>query len=186
MILNSIQALFQILVATLVMISFGATSAWAADRSSQELKEGQLAPDFSLKDQNGKSWSLSERKGTWTVLYFYPKSETPGCTRQACTFRDQQHKIKAQGAEVIGVSVNSTMEQLEFSKKHRLNFTLLADEEARVSELYGAKMPLLKMAKRWTFILNPYLQIVKILKDVDPVKDSESMAALLIELKNKK
>jgi len=136
------------------------------------LKEGDNAPLFTLKNQDGKEISLQSRQGKWTVLYFYPKSETPGCTKQACAFRDSINEIRKLNADVIGVSVNSVAEQAEFKKHHNLNFELLADEKGTVTDLYGAKMIVVTMAKRWTFILNPELKIKSIDRDVDPVKDA--------------
>jgi peroxiredoxin Q/BCP len=145
--------------------------------------EGQLATDFTLKTDAGVDFNLSSRKGKWTVLYFYPKSDTPGCTKQACAFRDSIKQIRDLGAEVIGVSVNSVDDQKRFKEKHHLNFPLLADEKGTVAELYGAKMPVMPMAKRWSFVIDPSLTIRFIEKDVDPVKDAEKMAEKIRELK---
>jgi peroxiredoxin Q/BCP len=123
-----------------------------------------------------------ERKGTWTVLYFFPKAETPGCTKQACAFRDNIKKIRAQNADVFGISTNSVKEQAEFSKNHNLNFTLLADENAEVAKFYGTKMPVLNYAKRWTYIIDPDLVIRDVSKDVDPILDAERVAKKIEEL----
>lgn len=158
----------------LVVYSFSARAA--------ELHVGQVAPPFKLKNQAGQDFDLSGRKGHWTVLYFYPKAETPGCTKQACTFRDNIDKVRAVGAEVYGVSVNTVQDQADFREHHHLGFDLLADENGRVAELYGAKMPVLKMAKRWTFLLDPDLKIRAIDKNVDPVKDADHVVAKLKEL----
>ena len=159
----------------LAMISSG---AFAAD-----LKVNDPAPIFSAKTQEGKDFDLNSRKGQWTVLYFYPKAGTPGCTKQACAFRDNIDKIHAQGAEVYGISADSVEDQAKFHKEHHLNFPLLADPDDKVVNMYGTKMPLMKMSKRWTFIINPELKIKLIQKDVDPVIDSEKMAAQLSSLK---
>lgn len=166
------------LFALIVLIS---SFVYAAD-----LKINDPAPNFSAKTQDGKDFNLNSRKGQWTVLYFYPKSGTPGCTKQACAFRDGIDKIRAQGAEVFGISADSVPDQAHFHKEHHLNFTLLADPEASVINLYGSKMPVLKMSKRWTFILDPELKIRQIEKDVDPAMDSEKVAKMLTDLKAKK
>lgn len=154
--------------------------------SAENLTVGSKAPLFQAKTQEGKSFELLSRKGQWTVLYFYPKAGTPGCTKQACAFRDNIEKIRAQGADVFGISADTVTEQAEFSKTHQLTFTLLADPDGQVVNLFGAKMPLMKMAKRWTFVIDPQLKIRLILKDVDPVLDSEKMAARIAMLKDSK
>lgn len=151
-----------------------------------DLKAGDTAPDFKTKTQAGTDFSLEARKGSWTVLYFYPKAETPGCTTQACAFRDSIKIIREQGAEVFGISVNSVEDQAKFHEHHKLNFTLLADPEAQVTNLYGSKMPVMKLSKRWTFIIGPDLKIRDIEKDVDPAKDSERVAKKIGELKAQK
>lgn len=146
---------------------------------------GTVAPAFSLKNQAGQEFKLASRKGQWTVLYFYPKSETPGCTKQACAFRDSIKVIRALGAEVFGVSVNSVSDQAKFHEHYSLTFDVLADEDGAVTKLYGAKMPALTMAKRWTFIIDPDLNVRAIDKSVDPVKDPDHVAAKLKELQKK-
>jgi peroxiredoxin Q/BCP len=152
-------------------------------QATNELKVGDAAPLFSSTTQDGKTFSLKSRTGTWTVLYFYPKAGTPGCTKQACGFRDDIKKIELEGAEVFGVSADSVKEQKAFHEKHHLNFTLIADEQDRVVDLYGSKMTGLKMSKRWTFIIGPDLTIRDIQKDVDPVMDAKRTAKRIAELK---
>lgn len=152
---------------------------------AMNLKEGDMAPHFVLKNQDGKEFSLQSRQGKWTVLYFYPKAETPGCTKQAGAFRDKLNEIRKLDAEVIGVSVNSIADQASFKKNHNLNFELLADEEGKVTELYGAKVPLITIAKRWTYILDPELKIKMINKDVDPATDAALVLQKLQEWKSK-
>ena len=153
---------------------------------AKDLEVNDSAPTFSAKTQDGAEFDLNSRKGKWTVLYFYPKAGTPGCTKQACAFRDNIEKIRSQGADVFGVSADTVAEQAAFYKEHHLNFTLLADPDDKVVNLYGSKMPALKMSKRWTFILDPQLKIKKIEKDVDPVLDSEKVASQISEMKSKK
>ena len=151
----------------------------AAAAKTAPLKPGDAAPAFSSSLDDGTAFELSSRAGKWTVLYFYPKADTPGCTKQACAFRDSIAAIRALGAEVVGVSMNSASEQAAFKKKHRLNFPLVADEKGEIARLYGAKMPMLPMSKRWTFILDPELKIRRVDRDVDPAADAARVAEAL-------
>ena len=161
-------------------------SLFSIGSKAAELTVGAAAPTFTLKNHSGRSFDLAQRKGQGTGLYFYPKSETPGCTKQACAFRDSVEKIRAYKADIFGVSVNSVDDQLHFREHHKLTFDLLADEDTKVTALYGAKMPVLNMSKRWTFIVGPDLKIHAIDKDVDPAKDAEHVALQLKELKTVK
>jgi peroxiredoxin Q/BCP len=147
-----------------------------------DLKVADSAPMFKLKTHEGKDFDLSKRKDQWTVLYFYPKAETPGCTKQACAFRDNIEKIRKTGADVFGISADTVDAQNKFHLNHKLNFTLLADQDAVVTELYGSKMPMIKMSKRWTFIIGPDLKIKFIEKDVDPTLDAQKTALKIEEL----
>ena len=140
---------------------------------------------FKALNQKGETFDLASRKGHWTVLYFYPKAETPGCTKQACAFRDSIDKIRKQGAEVYGISADTVQDQAKFHEHHHLSFDLLADPEDKIINLYGSKMPFLKMSKRWTFILDPDLKIKNIMRDVDPAMDPERVEKVLIEFKKK-
>ncbi|HSC93850.1 MAG TPA: peroxiredoxin [Burkholderiales bacterium] len=125
---------------------------------------GEPAPDLSLPDQDGKSRSLSEFRGKWLVLYFYPKDDTPGCTRQACAFRDDRHKLAALGAEVVGVSVDDVESHLDFAKEYRLPFPLLADAGGAVAASYGSlrDLGLVKFARRNTFLIDPQGRVAKV------------------------
>jgi peroxiredoxin Q/BCP len=151
-----------------------------------ELKLDTKAPDFKVKNQKNENFDLNKRKGKWTVLYFYPKAETPGCTKQACAFRDNIKKIESQGASVYGISMDTVEAQAAFHKNHSLNFDLLADANGKIAELYGSKMPDRMMSRRWTFIIDPELKIKAIEKDVDPAFDSERVAKEIEQLKAKK
>ncbi|MBI3013312.1 MAG: thioredoxin-dependent thiol peroxidase [Elusimicrobia bacterium] len=104
---------------------------------SQEVVEGSLAPDFELKDQDGKSARLSDLKGKTVVLYFYPKDDTPGCTTEACSFKDNLKQFQDLGAVILGVSLDDAPSHQKFINKFQLNFPLLCDEDAKVSRLYG-------------------------------------------------
>ena len=103
----------------------------------KKLVKGDKAPDFTLKDQNGKEVSLSRFKGKKVLVYFYPKANTPGCTKQACSVRDHLPDLGEKGIESIGISPDSPKQQKNFEDKYNLNFTLLADEERKAAEVYG-------------------------------------------------
>ena len=150
---------------------------------ANDLKVNDSAPVFSAQNQNNGAFDLASRKGKWTVLYFYPKAGTPGCTKQACAFRDSISKIREQGTEVFGISADAVEAQAGFHQEHHLNFDLLADPDAKIITLYGAKKPLIKMSNRWTFILDPELKIKNIMKDVDPVLDADRVAKEISSLK---
>lgn len=104
----------------------------------KKLGKGDKAPDFTLKNQNGKEISLSRFKGKKVLLYFYPRANTPGCTKQACSVRDHLPDLGEKGIESIGISPDTPDQQKTFEDKYNLNFTLLADEERKVAEAYGA------------------------------------------------
>ena len=149
----------------------------------EPLAVGQPAPGFQLAAQDGQTVRLADRQGKgWTVLYFYPKAGTPGCTTQACAFRDAIKSVRNQNAEVYGVSTDPVAALAGFHKEHRLNFTLLSDPDARVTEAYGVKVPVLNLAKRWTFIIDPNLVIRDINDDVDPALDAQIVADRLKKL----
>lgn len=134
------------------------------------------APDFSLLDQFGDTKSLKDYAGKWIVLYFYPKDNTPGCTTEACKFRDERESIAALGnAEVIGVSKDSVKSHKKFSDKYNLNFTLLSDEAGDMIKNYGAWQEKSMFGKKYmgiqrmTVLINPTGAIVKEYPKADPV-----------------
>ncbi len=166
--------------------SFGTTFSPNIVHAAEQVVEGTKAPLFEVRNQDGKLFRLADRLGKgWTVLYFYPKAGTPGCTKQACAFRDSIQKIREQNAEVYGVSIDSIADQLKFHKEHRLTFDLLADEDGKITALYGAKMPVMKMAKRWTFVLDESLAIRWVEKDVDPSLDAQKVRDKIVSLQKK-
>lgn len=138
--------------------------------SAGELMLGQPAPNFQLSDQNGESHRLSDYKGQWVVLYFYPKDDTPGCTEEACRFRDDILHIKELGAQVLGVSLDSTEKHAEFAKKYSLQFPLLTDVGGAVAASYSSlrNLGFMKIAYRHTFIIDPAGRIAKIYRKVVP------------------
>lgn len=161
------------------------TTAAIAKDAAKEPSLNSPAPLFETKTQANVDFAMKNQKGRWTVLYFYPKAETPGCTKQACAFRDNITKITSLSADVYGISTDTVDAQAAFHKKHSLNFTLLADPDAKITTLYGSKMPVMSMSKRWTFIIDPELKIRSINKDVDPVKDAQQVADTLKDLQKK-
>lgn len=136
------------------------------------------APNFTLPDETGKTHSLSDYKGKWLVLYFYPKDETPGCTIEACSLRDARDDITALGAEVVGISRDNAHSHSKFIIKHGLNFTLLTDADHKVMDEYGAwgkKQLGREGVLRKTFIINPKGRIVKEYGRVTPLGHGEQV-----------
>ena len=131
---------------------------------------GSEAPDFRLQDQDGEWHSLSDYEGQWVVLYFYPKDETPGCTTEACNFRDEIYRYRDLGAVVLGVSLDDVESHAEFAEKYELPFPLLADTEKQAATKYGvlASLGPITYASRQTFLINPAGKIAKHYEDVDP------------------
>lgn len=154
--------------------------------TANDLKVGDPAPLFKTKNHKGIEFDLNSRKGSWTVLYFFPKAGTPGCTKQACAFRDNMTKIQALNADVFGISSDTVEKQAEFHKAESLSFTLLADPDENIIKLYGSKMPVMNMSKRWTFILDPDLIIRSINKNVDPEKDAANVVKEITKFKEGK
>ena len=138
---------------------------------------GKPAPDFNLPDQNGQSHALKDFRGKWLVLYFYPKDDTPGCTQEACAFRDYLNLITELGAKVVGVSVDDSSSHAEFAKKYHLPFPLLADKTTETAARYGALMDLmlLKVARRYTFLIDPQGNVSKVYLSVETSRHSKQI-----------
>ena len=147
-------------------------------------EEGSPAPEFALADQNGDVRRLSEFAGQWVVLYFYPRDDTPGCTEEACKFRDDILELQTLGVQVLGCSVDSASSHAKFAAKHGLPFPLLADEDADVAQRYGAVTNLFvaKFAKRYTFLIDPKGMIAKRYLQVDTSRHSAQIIADVKEL----
>ena len=134
------------------------------------LKPGQRAPDFSLKDAQGKVLSLSDFKGKKVILYFYPKDDTPGCTAEACNLRDNYEALLGRDIVVLGVSFDDSSSHQKFIKKYDLPFPLLSDTEKKVAELYGAKRGSILSfvgARRITYLIDEQQKILHIISDVN-------------------
>ena len=150
--------------------------------------KGTEAPDFTLPDQDGNPVSLSELRGQPIVLYFYPKADTPGCTTQACGIRDHRADYERTGARVIGVSPDTVGAQRKFAEKYDLDFTLLADEDHSVAELYGVwgdkKMygKTYMGVRRSTFLIDPEGKIAQVFVGVKPAGHSEEVLSALGKL----
>jgi thioredoxin-dependent peroxiredoxin len=145
---------------------------------------GSAAPDFNLPSQESASVSLKDYRGSWVVLYFYPKDQTPGCTREAHNFQTDQSKYAERHAVVLGVSVDSVDSHKKFCAKEGLNFKLLADSDGKVSRAYGSLTNLLvvKFAARHTFLIDPSGKVAKAYTSVDPARHSEEVLAALDQL----
>jgi peroxiredoxin Q/BCP len=148
---------------------------------------GSAAPDFSLSSQEGASVRLQDFRGSWVVLYFYPKDQTPGCTREAHNFQVDQSKYAARHAVVIGVSVDNVDSHKKFCAKEGLNFELLADTDGEVSRSYGSltNFGIVKFAARHTFLIDPMGKIAKTYTSVDPAKHSQEILAALDDLQKR-
>jgi peroxiredoxin Q/BCP len=117
-------------------------------------KAGDKAPDFNAKDQDGKTWNLSKLAGKQVVLlYFYPKDDTPGCTKEACGLRDRMADLKKDKVQVLGVSFDDGESHKKFIAKHNLNFPLLIDTDGKIADGYGARMTGKNMARRVSFLI---------------------------------
>jgi peroxiredoxin Q/BCP len=147
--------------------------------------DGSAAPEFKLQDQKGVWHTLADHKGKWVVLYFYPKDDTPGCTTEACNFRDHVFKLRDAGADVLGVSLDDVKSHEAFAEKYKLPFPLLADTAHDASKAYGVltSAPGFEYAKRETFIIDPKGVIAKHYAGVDPKKNAPEVLADLESLK---
>ena len=139
------------------------------------LEVGDKAPNFILNDQNNEAHQLSDYEGRWVILYFYPKDDTPGCTTQACDFRDAVKRIIASRSVVFGLSLDSVESHKRFSDKNNLPFSLLSDEEGVAAKSYDSLNNFMgyKSAKRNTFIIDPEGFLSKIYLSVDPKTHSQ-------------
>lgn len=154
------------------LAALGLQSAHAAD-----LAAGDAAPAFVLKDQENKLHALANYRGRWVVLYFYPKDDTPGCTTEACNFRDDLPALRALNVQILGVSMDDTQSHAQFAEKYSLPFPLLADTDGTVATAYGSLWSIgpVRLARRHTFIIDPDGRIAKIYRNVKPASHSREL-----------
>lgn len=151
----------------------------------EELKEGDIAPGFTANDQNGSSVSLSDYKGKNVILYFYPKDDTPGCTAESCSFRDNYQSLLSRGFEVVGVSVDDEKSHKKFVNKYELPFTLISDVDKKIVEDYGVWVEKNLYGKKYmgtarkTFIIDKDGKIQKIIDKVDTKNSSQQVLDLV-------
>ncbi len=162
---------------SLILLSFLSLGGPAS--ASGHFSVGQPAPEFELPDQTGQLHSLEDYRDQWVVLYFYPKDETPGCTTEACEFRDNIFAFKKINAQILGVSLDDVESHQKFAENHNLPFPLLADTEGQAADAYGVKTRMLgiKVAKRQTFLIRPDGTLAKHYEKVDPDKHSKQVLA---------
>ena len=145
---------------------------------------GSPAPEFELPDQQGQLHSLEDYRDQWIVLYFYPKDETPGCTTEACEFRDNIFAFRDLNAQILGVSLDDVESHKQFSEKYELPFPLLADTEGTTADAYGVKTKMMgwTVAKRQTFLIDPDGNVARHYEDVNPDEHSAQVLADLQSL----
>jgi peroxiredoxin Q/BCP len=169
-----------LLITLLFSLPFAATADDAAGP-----QDGQPAPEFRLQDQKGEWHTLGQYKGQWVVLYFYPKDDTPGCTTEVCTFRDDVAKLRRENAQVLGVSLDDVKSHEAFAEKYHVPFPLLSDNTQATAKAYGVLTTHLTFtyARRETFLIDPAGNVARHYKDVDPKANSGQVLADLAALK---
>ncbi len=171
------NALLRLLTPLLALVGLGTAQA-------AELAPGDPAPAFALKDHENKTHTLDDYRGHWIVLYFYPKDDTPGCTTEACNFRDDLPVLRRLGVIILGISTDDTRSHAEFAKKYSLPFPLLADTDGHVAKRYGSLQSFgpIRFAKRHSFLIAPDGQLAKIYRSVNPATHSRELQQDLKEL----
>jgi peroxiredoxin Q/BCP len=173
--------MFRLLASTIVIAVLAASLLSWSGRSSADapVLEGKPAPEFELPDQTGELHSLEDYRDQWVVLYFYPKNNTPGCTTEACEFRDNIFAFRKLNAQILGVSLDDVESHKAFAEEYNLPFPLLADIDGTAADLYGVKTRMMgwTVAKRQTFIINPEGVVAKHYKKVTPDSHSEEVLA---------
>jgi peroxiredoxin Q/BCP len=143
------------------------------------VEEGKPAPDFELESDSGETVKLSDLRGKPVVLYFYPKDDTPGCTRQACGIRDAWGEFQRAGAEVFGISADSVASHEKFKAKYELPFPLLADPEHKLGEPYGVGQEGKNSYERSTFVIDADGNVARIMRRVNPDHHADEVLAAL-------
>ena len=169
--------------ALLIMFSFLFSGVFA--NAAQQVTTGDVAPEFELSDQDGQLHSLEDYRDQWVVLYFYPKDETPGCTTEACEFRDNIFAFRERNAQILGVSLDDVESHQKFAENHGLPFPLLADISGKVADAYGVKTKMFGMtvARRQTFLIAPDGTIARHYSKVKPADHPAEVLADLDELR---
>lgn len=162
------------MTSSFVLIALG---LFSFGQAMAEVKSGEPAPEFQLMDQNGVTQSLAKYAGQWVVLYFYPKDDTPGCTKEACEFRDDFDRLAEMGVTLLGVSMDDVESHQAFAEKYHLPFPLLSDADGQVAKRYGSLWQLgpIKFAKRHSFIIDPKGRIAHVYRDVEPKTHSDEV-----------
>ena len=152
---------------------------------ASELSVGDIAPGFDLIDQQGRQHQLADYHGQWLVLYFYPKDDTPGCTKEACSLRDEFAAFRKLDVAVLGVSLDDTDSHEAFVKKYRLPFSLLSDVGGKVAKAYGSLGGFgpVRYAKRHTFIVDPEGRIARVWRKVKPADHGSELLEALSTLR---
>lgn len=166
---------------SLLLVGAGLGVAWWLWPNDTLPLQGAPAPNFQLKDQAGHVHRLSDYRGHWLVLYFYPRDQTAECTKEACHFRDDQSRLAALGAEVVGVSLDDGAAHRAFAAKYHLPFTLLSDPGGTTAAAYGSLFSLgpIKFAKRRTFLIDPDGRIARVYTKVNPVAQANQIVTAL-------
>jgi len=174
----NIKSLFTLLL--ILFVAATGTRLMAGDTPAV----GSAAPGFKLQDQNGDWHDLQDYSGRWLAIYFYPKDDTPGCTKEACNFRDNIYAFKAIGAEVVGMSVDDVDSHKDFADKYKLPFALLADDSGKTAAAYGVlrDWKLLQIASRQSFLVDPEGVVAKHYEEVDPDTHTQQVLADLESL----
>lgn len=175
------------LIFLILLMSFMLSmTLFGKNEDKRELKVGDKAPDFSLKDDSGKVRTLSDFEGKRVVVYFYPKNDTPGCTKEACSFRDNYDMFAKEDIVVLGISYDSVESHQKFKEKYNLPFILLSDEKKEVAKLYNASGGLMNLfAKRMTYMLDEQGKIIHIFENVAVTEHADDVMQVYKE-KDKK
>jgi peroxiredoxin Q/BCP len=169
-------------VLLLGIAALGCSPAPPSSAAERRLEPISVAPPFTAPDETGRPRSLSEFRGKAVVLYFYPKDGTPGCTREACAFRDEWQRIQAAGGQVIGVSLDSVESHAAFKREHALPFPLLSDTDGKLLEAYGVEKNPRGFASRTTFVIDAQGVIRRIFPEVDPAVHVTEVLAVLEQM----
>jgi peroxiredoxin Q/BCP len=148
------------------------------------LQPGDTAPAFSLKSQSGKTVTLAENKGKPVLLYFYPKDETPGCTKEACMLRDRFTQFQKKGAVIYGISMQDEKSHTEFKAKHKLPFDLLVDPTGAIAAKYGVQKMGSDFLERKSVLVGPDGKVFRYYESVDPATHADQVLSALGELKS--